>query len=189
MSKKEKKKETNNEEEIIEEQLLEDEAELEVTEELIEDENQTITVLEQEVLKLKEDLLRERAEVENFKRRVQQENIQNVKYANQKLLEEFLPILDGFDRALVNTANMDEQTSQFLKGFEMLQSLLKQTLENAGLELIPTVGTQFDPYMHQAVAQETDETKEDNEILEELQKGYKLNDRVVRASMVKVNKK
>lgn len=148
-----------------------------------------LTTLQEQVKNLEDQLLRESAEVENFKRRTKQEYDTNMKFANQSLVEQFLPILDGFDRALANGETNDEHTQQFLKGFEMIDSLLKQTLENAGLTVIPTVGEQFDPYLHQAVAQDTDESKDDNEILEELQKGYKLKDRVIRASMVKVNKK
>jgi len=148
-----------------------------------------VTLLQEQVKQLEDQLLRERAEVENFKRRTKQEYETNMKFANQSLIEQFLPILDGFDRALANDEANDDNTKQFLKGFEMIASLLKQTLENAGLTVISTVGEQFDPYLHQAVTQDTDEEKEDNEILEELQKGYKLKDRVIRASMVKVNKK
>lgn len=152
-------------------------------------EENEIETLSAKVTALEDELLRERAEVENFKRRTKQEYETNMKFANQQLIEQFLPILDGFDRALSGANADDEQTKQFLKGFEMIESLLKQTLENAGLTVIPTVSEQFDPYLHQAVAQDMDASKEDNEILEELQKGYRLKDRVVRASMVKVNKK
>jgi len=149
----------------------------------------TVDLLEAKVAKLEDDLLRERAELENFKRRTRQEYDNNLKYANQRLIEQLLPALDAFDRALSTQDTNTEATGQFLRGFEMIDSLLKQTLENAGLTVIPSVGEQFDPYLHQAVSQGTDESKKEDEILEELQKGYKLKDRVIRASMVKTNKK
>lgn len=152
-------------------------------------EEPTTSELEATIAELQDELLRQRAEVENFKRRTKQEYETNIKFANQHLIEQFLPVLDAFDRALATEETADEQTKQFLKGFKMTETLLKQTLESAGLTVIPTVGSQFDPYLHQAVAQDTDEAKADNEVLEELQKGYKLKDRVIRASMVKTNKK
>jgi molecular chaperone GrpE len=145
--------------------------------------------LEARVAELEDELLRQRAETENFKRRTKKEYETNLTYANQRLIEQFLPVLDAFDRALSTQDANDEATKQFLKGFEMTDALLKQTLEQAGLSPIPSVGEKFDPYLHQAVMQESDPTKDEDEILEELQKGYKLKDRVIRASMVKTNKK
>jgi len=145
--------------------------------------------LETKIAALEEELLRQRAETENFKRRTKKEYETNLTYANQRLIEQFLPVLDAFDNALRTQDANDEATKQFLKGFEMTDALLKQTLEQAGLTPIPSVGEKFDPYLHQAVMQDTDPEKAEDEILEELQKGYKLKDRVIRASMVKTNKK
>lgn len=148
-----------------------------------------VTTLTEKVAELEDSLLRSRAEVENFKRRTRQEFETNLKFANQSLIEQFLPVLDAFDRALDNQNTENPEVKQFLKGFEMIQSLVYQTLENAGLQVIKTVGEQFDPYLHQSVLEGTDEEKEENEILEELQRGYTLKDRVIRASMVKINRK
>jgi len=148
-----------------------------------------VAALETKIAALEEDVLRQRAETENFKRRTRQEYENSLKYANQNLIEQLLPVLDAFDRALRTQSANDDATKQFLKGFEMTDTLLKQTLENAGLTVIPSVGEKFDPYLHQAVSQDTDASKDEDEILEELQKGYKLKDRVIRASMVKTNKK
>jgi len=193
VSKKEKDTEVNLEvpaEETTVEEKEPKEVKVTVENPEIEDESiDTVGALAARIAELEDEVLRQRAETENFKRRTKQEYETNLKYANQHLIEQFLPVLDGFDRALATQDATDEATKQFLKGFEMIDGLLKQTLQNAGLTVIPTVGEQFDPYLHQAVAQDTDETKAEDEILEELQRGYKLKDRVIRASMVKTNKK
>lgn len=181
--KKEKK------EQLTEEDIAEEVGEIEAEESIILTPEAEIQLLQEKISELENSLLKEKAEVENFKRRVKQEYETNLKFAAQSMIEKLLPILDGFDRAIESTDRSDETTAKFVKGFEMIQQLLTQILESEGLEIIPTEGLEFDPYLHQAILQETDETKEDNVILEELQKGYKLKDRVVRASMVKVNTK
>jgi molecular chaperone GrpE len=149
----------------------------------------SIEALELKISELENTVLKEKAEVENFKRRMKQEYDTNLKFASQSLIEKMLPILDGFDRALDSVDRADEKTAQFTKGFEMIQSLFTQILEQEGLSVIPAVGEQFDPYLHQAILSDNMEEIADNEIVEELQKGYRLKDRVVRATMVKVNNK
>ncbi|GBU10471.1 protein GrpE [Erysipelotrichaceae bacterium] len=168
--------------------------EIEEIEELdeVEEVDEAETMQQELLLKIEDlqnQLLKERAEVENFKRRTKQEYDTNLKFASQSMIEKMLPILDGFDRAIGSVDRTDEKTRQFLKGFEMIQTLYMQLLESEGLAVIGTVGEPFDPYLHQGIMQESNEDIEDDVILEELQKGYTLKDRVIRASMVKVNKK
>ena len=136
---------------------------------------------------LEDALLREKAEVENFKRRMKQEYDTNLKFSNQVFIENMLPVLDSFDRALSGTEQASQEVQNFVKGVEMIQKLFSEVLANEGLEVIDTKDQTFDPYIHQAVLKEYDAEKEDNIILDELQKGYRLKDRILRASMVKVN--
>jgi molecular chaperone GrpE len=128
-------------------------------------------------------LKRVQAEFSNYMNRTEQEKKLYVKNASKNLMLKMLPILDNFDLALKNTSNYEE----FLKGIKMIYSQMISTLETEGLNYIDKL-EKFDPKLHEAVSvEETD--KEDNVILEELRKGYMLNDVVLRHSLVKVSKK
>lgn len=146
-----------------------------------------IQLLEKEVANWKNLYLREKAEVENFKRRTREEQERMLKFASQGLLEDLLPVLDNFERALSTQTNLTEEVQTFVKGFEMIQQQLLQATANAGLAVIEAQGKEFDPNFHQAVLQVEDENFESNIVVEELQKGYTYKDRVLRATMVKVN--
>lgn len=190
---KEKQAEIHQEEEeIFDAQELSEIEEVEQSEHTVEEET-TVETLQEELQKLKaqfdDALLREKAELENFKKRMRTDQETTLKYASQSLIVNILPILDGLDKALEHVDNQSEEVKTFVKGFEMIYQLLLQTLRSEGLEEIESVGKTFDPYLHQAIAQvETDEY-EDNIITEVMQKGYKLKDRVIRPAMVKVNNK
>ena len=138
--------------------------------------------LEQE----QEKYLRLYAEFENYKRRIQKENDTQRKYQSQNVLNDVLPALDNFERALQIEGD-DESFNSLKKGVEMVYSSLVKALEDNGLEIINTEGEAFDPNYHQAVVQDDNPDFESGHITEELQKGYKLKDRVLRPSMVKVN--
>lgn len=130
--------------------------------------------------------LRLRADFDNFRRRANLDKEAQEKYRAQKLVTELLPVLDNFERALQVTPE-HEETKSLLQGIEMVYKTLVSALEKEGVEPIETVGKPFDPTIHQAVMTESDESAEPNFVLAELQKGYKLKDRVIRPSMVKVN--
>ncbi|OES44319.1 nucleotide exchange factor GrpE [Domibacillus iocasae] len=130
--------------------------------------------------------LRLRADFDNFRRRANLDREAIEKYRAQKLVTELLPVLDNFERALQVTPEHDE-TKSVLQGMEMVYKTLVTALEGEGVETIETVGKPFDPTVHQAVMTDSDESAEPNSVLAELQKGYKLKDRVIRPSMVKVN--
>ncbi|WLR49897.1 nucleotide exchange factor GrpE [Bacillus tianshenii] len=130
--------------------------------------------------------LRAQADMENFRRRVNKEREADRKYRAQSLIEEVLPALDNFGRALAVDPEKDS-TESVLKGMQMVHNQLIEALKKEGLEEIEAVGKEFDPQLHQAVMQVEDENYESNVVVEELQRGYKLNDRVIRPSMVKVN--
>ncbi len=130
--------------------------------------------------------LRLRADYENFKRRAHLDREAADKYKAQNLLSNLLPVLDNFERAMqVETAS--EESQSLRKGLDMVYKTLVEATEREGLQVIEANDVMFDPNLHQAVMTETDDTKESGMILQELQKGYKYKDRVLRPSMVKVN--
>lgn len=141
----------------------------------------------QERLEEKENkLLRVQADFENYKRRARLDLEVAEKYRSQRIISDLPLALDNFERALQIDPD-NEQTKSLLQGMEMVHRQILEALKNEGVEQIPSVGEQFDPNMHQAVMQVEDEAYESNAVVEELQKGYKLKDRVIRPSMVKVN--
>lgn len=145
-----------------------------------------IAELEKKLEETENRLLRAHADFENFRRRSKLDMEAQQKYRAQSLISDLLPALDNFERALKVEAD-DEKSKSILQGMEMVYRQLQQALEKEGLEVIEAVGKPFDPHLHQAVMQVNDENFESNVVVEELQKGYKLKDRVIRPSMVKVN--
>ena len=124
------------------------------------------------------------AEFENYKKRVDNERAVFAKCANIDLIKKLLPFIDDFELALKNCREKDD----FYKGIELIYSHLIDTLHSQGLKIIEAEGKKFDPYFHEALlTEETD--KEENMVLEEMQKGYMLNDKVIRHVKVKVSKK
>lgn len=142
--------------------------------------------LKQQVEELQDQLLRNAAELENFKRRMNEERAREIKYRAQSIITNIIPAIDNFERALASTVE-DENTKNFLTGFKMIHAQLLEALKQEGVEVIAAEGVSFDPLVHQAVMQETVEGVESGMVLQELQKGYKLKDRVIRPSMVKVS--
>ena len=138
-------------------------------------------IAEQEAL-----YLRLRADYDNLARRSRLDREAAEKYRAQSLLTDLLPVIDNLDRALLAEANVEEP-SPLYKGVEMVYRQLIDATAREGLELIECVGQPFDPNVHQAVMQESDSEQQPGVVLKELQKGYKLKDRVLRPSMVSVN--
>ncbi|MGY4690364.1 nucleotide exchange factor GrpE [Salibacterium sp. K-3] len=130
--------------------------------------------------------LRVQADLDNVRRRAKEEKAQDAKYRSQPVIESLLPVLDNFERAL-NAASDNEEDGSLLQGVNMVYSQFFEALQQEGLEIIPTEGETFDPHQHQAVMQVEEDGFESNQIVEELQKGYKLKDKVIRPAMVKVN--
>lgn len=150
-------------------------------------EDDFILTLEDEVKKYKEQYLRVLAESENFKKRINDERIRERKYFNQSLFERMVNTIDIFDQT-VNIKTDDQKLNNFLVGFKMINNELKQILEDEGVKLIDSLGQKFDPTVHHAIETGYDETKEDDIIIEEIRRGYKYKDRVLRVALVKVNK-
>ncbi len=177
----------------LESEPVKDEAEETIeTEEQVEEHNELsvakakIEELEAKLEETENKMLRIQADFENYRRRVRLDQEAAQKYRAQSLISDILPALDNFERALQIKTD-DEKTKSVLQGMEMVYRQLLQALEKEGVEAIDAVGKEFDPTLHQAVMQVEDENYESNVVVEELQKGYKLKDRVIRPSMVKVN--
>lgn len=150
----------------------------ESTEELLKD----IKKKDEELKELKDRFLRLQADFMNYKSRVNKEKENIYAYATEDLMTQILPILDNFDRAMENEENQDG----FYEGVKMIYNQLIDVLESNGLKEIECLGESFDPKYHHAVFMEKVEETEEGTILEVLQKGYMLKDKVIRPSMVKV---
>ncbi len=131
--------------------------------------------------------LRFYAEFENYKKRVSKDKEELIKYGNEKLLHELLPVIDHLEMALKHATN--DASSGLVQGVEMTLKELKKTLQKFGLTEIAADGQTFDPLIHHAMAQVEREDVEENTVIEEYRKGYMLNDKVIRAAMVAVSKK
>ena len=137
---------------------------------------------------LEEALLRNQAELMNYKKRKDEETNRILKYAEEDILRGFLPILDNFERAIgMDDDNMDDEVSKFLEGFKLMYKQIKELLERFEVKEIEAIDKEFDPAIEQAVIMDKDENKESGVVLEVLQKGYMYKDRVLRTAMVKVN--
>lgn len=140
--------------------------------------------LKSEIEGLKEKNIRVTAEMVNSLRRKDEEVSRMLKYANESLILDILPIVDNFERAL---SSLKEESNE-KKGIVMIYNSLINTLEKFEVKEIDAQGKEFDPSYHQAVMQAEDETKPSNVIIEVMQKGYTYKDKVIRPAMVKVNK-
>jgi molecular chaperone GrpE len=144
----------------------------------------TIQQLQADNQKLYDRLLRKQAELENLRKRMQREKEEFLEHASADLIRDLLPSLDGFERALKHRDT--GVPNEFYKGLELIYSGLLGVLKRHGLEPIEAVGQMFDPHLHQAVETVADEQRRDQEIVEELLRGYKLKHRLLRPSVVKV---
>ena len=135
-----------------------------------------------------EQLRRTAADFANFKRRTEQERVEMGKLFNEGLIKALLPALDNFERALGSVPE-ELKGSPWVEGITLTEKQLRAALEKEGLSAIEALGQKFDPNLHEAVAHEASAQHEDDSIIAEFQKGYKLHDRVIRPSMVKVSKR
>ena len=142
---------------------------------------------EEQIKELEDRLLRLAAEFDNYRKRTNKEFSYLVKNANEKLILQLLDTLDNFQRAL-DSAKTSNDYENFHKGVELIYTHMKDLLTKEGLKEIEALGKPFDPNFHEAVTQsESDEYKE-GIVMEEISKGYMLNDRLLRASKVVVSK-
>jgi molecular chaperone GrpE len=148
------------------------------------DTKEKIDTKDAKINELTETLQRLQAEFENYKKSLEKEKSEYVKYAKSDLILKLLPVLDSFEIALKNTTNKEK----FVKGMELIYAQLISILQSEGLKAIKAEGEKFDPYKHEVMLKEKS-AQDDDIILEEFQKGYMLNDRVIRYSKVKVSEK
>lgn len=140
--------------------------------------------LQDELDELNDKYQRLQAEYANYRRRTQEEKDSLALFANEKIMTELIPVVDSMERAL--EACEDKEDSMY-KGIDLVHKQLIDTLSKLGLEHIEALEQEFDPNYHLAVMQESVEGVEPNKVVMELQKGYKLGNKVIRASMVKVS--
>ena len=171
-----------SDEKDLKEEILEEEAE-ETKEPAAEEETkpqQEETAEKDEALETR--YLRLMADFQNYKKRVEKEKKDLYSYANEKLVTELLDVLDNFERAL----DQEGQGDSFKEGMEMIFKQLGDVLKKSGLAEIPALGEEFDPNFHNAVMSEETDDYESGKVSGVMQKGYTLNGKVIRPSMVKV---
>ena len=181
----------------VKEEVQEEPEILEATKELEND-----TKLNNEMLKLEEEIntLTEnnknllaqvqlaQAELVNYRKRKDEETANMMKYANQDLITEIIPVLDNFERAIKQAStSTNPEVSKYLTGFQMMYTNLQSILEKFGVTEIDRTGEVFDANLEQAMVAESNPELEDEIVIEVLQKGYKLKDRVIRPASVKIN--
>jgi len=147
-----------------------------------------IIELEAEVNKLKNEYFKAYADAENMKKRMQKDYEDRMKYRISSFAMEVLPVIDNLERALASSnAESEDAQESMIKGIEMIYNQLVNALSNEGVEVIEALHQPFNPNYHQALLSEAQDGVESNVIIEVLQKGYKLKDRMLRPSLVKVS--
>jgi molecular chaperone GrpE len=150
----------------------------------VQDLERQMETLRKEKDEIYDRLLRKHADFENFRKRIEKEKREFQQYALSDIMSELIFILDNFERAF---SHAGEASSEYKKGVELIYRQLKDVLEKRGLNAIQTEGRKFDPNFHEAVAREERNDLEEGTILEELQKGYFFQNRLLRPAMVKVS--
>ena len=169
-------------EEIKENEELKEEEKVEITKE-------EVMAMNQKINEAEEKALRASAELVNYRKRKDEEVLRMLKFANEDLILELLPILDNFERGIkMDDDNLEDEVSKFLSGMKMIYSSLVNMLEKYGVKEVEALGKKFDENYHHAVMTEENKEKEEGIIIEVFQKGYTYKDKVIRPAMVKVNK-
>jgi len=132
--------------------------------------------------------LRERANLENFRKRAQRDKEDLARFANEKILREILPVLDNLERALEHARESEGDNGGLLEGVEMTLGQLHKVLEKSGVTPVAALGETFDPAYHEAMGQLESEEHPPNTVARELQKGYLLNERLLRPALVMIAK-
>lgn len=152
-----------------------------------------IAELRAQAAKVKEtydQLLRTTADFDNYRKRAARERQDAVKFANESLLQKLIPVIDNFDMAIAAAATAQEGAAQSLQtGVNMILSQLRNTLAEAGLEEIDASGKPFDPNFHEAVSQQETSGVPEGQVVQQLRKGYRLRERLLRPATVIVAKK
>ena len=147
--------------------------------------NKDLKEKDEEIIELKSHIQRLQADFDNFRKQGEKQKQDLIRYANEGLIVKFIDIYEDMERALENSTNEEE----IREGLELIYSKMKNTLEKEGVEEIPAVGEKFDPFKHEALLTVDSPDHENNEIVDELMKGYTLKDKVIKYSKVRVCKK
>ena len=179
-------------EEIIEPELVEKEEDETVEEEEVkeltpmEQLQEEVRLKDEELLKQKDTFLREKAELENFKKRLNKEKEDFVQFANERLLKELVQIEDNLERAM----EVPNATLESLKeGIDMIQKQFATFLKNQKVEAIEALEKPFDPNLHEVLTQQESDEHEEGTVIQEYSKGYTLNGRILRSTKVVISKK
>jgi molecular chaperone GrpE len=130
-----------------------------------------------------------KADFENYKKRVEREKEEIFRFATERLVLEILEVVDNLERAIESGKTEDGGKENLLEGVEMTYKQLMKILEKEGVECIKAEGSMFDPYLHECVMTENTDTLEEDTVIQELLKGYKMNSKVIRHSKVKIAKR
>jgi molecular chaperone GrpE len=166
--------------------------EVEITdEESIEETNETnfeekITQLEQEVVELKDKLLRKAAEFENYKRRTENDQINLITFAAESFIQKLLPVIDDFERSLGHVEEAQDITA-IKQGLKLIYDKLMKVLDEQGVKKIEAIGNPFDVDYHEALMQRPDDSVEPHTVVDEMEKGYTYKDKVIRHAKVVVS--
>lgn len=144
--------------------------------------------LEADLLMWKDTAMRNAADLENFRKRMSRDKADTIKFGNQRLIEELLPVIDSFSMGMM--AAEAEADSMIYMGMKMVQTQIEGFLSSQGVtEAVTEIGSEFDPNIHDAMSQEESDTLEDGKIIRVMRKGYKLSDRLIRPANVVVSQK
>ncbi len=139
------------------------------------------------ISELEDKLIRQNADMVNYRKRKEEEVNKMLKFCNEDLIKDVLPILDNFERAIAQEKELTENEAKFLDGFKMIYSHLQNVMEKYDVKMIDGYNKPFDPVYHNAILVEKREGVEPGMVLEVLQKGYLLKDKVIRTAMVRVS--
>ncbi len=178
-----KEKETKKEEDQAQPKTNENQADNKM-----EDLKKQLEEKEKELAECKEKMLRLAAELDNFKKRIDREKAEYMKYALESFAKELLPFLDNLERA-VQSAKETKDIDALIEGLDLTLSGYLKTLERFGLKTFAAEGQRFDPNYHEALTVEEDHSVDDNTVIKELLRGYTLHERVLRPALVVVSKK
>jgi len=148
--------------------------------------NLQVEELQKQVNQYKDMLLRKAAEFDNFKRRIENETSNIVKFATESLIDDLIPVLDDFERSLKHSKEIKESDA-LVKGVEMIYLKLVKVLEGRGVKAFETVGKEFSVDYHDALMQMPRKDLPPHTVIEEVEKGYMLNDKVIRHAKVVVS--
>lgn len=154
----------------------------------VEPEENDLEVAQRHAKENYDKFLRVYAEFENYKKRMERERSEFLKYANEGLIKELLAVIDNLDRA-VGQARQNAEAESLVEGVEMILRQIKEVMEKHGVRELQSLGEPFDPNVHEAMMHEIADDHDENTVIDELQKGYIFKDRLIRPALVKVSKK